>query len=124
MIYKGADTFFSKSFLEFLPRINLKLLRDTADAAHFCFKNGVVRITQQGFELLSYKDANAHVWKSQVIDFNIDIDEAVDLTSTDFVRFIQKVCMDNLDRVEYLLSITGYLLHKYKDPRRPFVANC
>jgi hypothetical protein len=120
VLYKGADTYFSKSFLEFLPRIKLNLLKDTPDAAHFCFQNGVVKITRDKFELLTYKEANAHVWRSQVIPFNIDIDESVDLLNTDFVRFMQKVCMDDIQRIEYLFSITGYLLHKYKSPTRPY----
>ena len=120
VVYKGSDTYFSKSFLEFLPRAELRLLKDTADKAHFCFQNGVVRITRTKFELLTYAEANAHVWRSQVIPFRIDVDESVDVVNTDFVRFIQKVCMDDMQRVEYLLGITGYLLHKYKDPKRPY----
>jgi hypothetical protein len=96
------------------------MIKDTPDKAHFCFMNGVVRITKSKFELLSYSEANAHVWRSQVIPFRIDIDDSVDLLGTDFIRFIQKICMDDIQRVEYILGITGYLLHKYKDPKRPY----
>ena len=80
----------------------------------------MLKITDIKFELLTYAEANAHVWRSQVIPFRIDIDESVELVNTDFAKFINAVCMEDVQRIEYMMGITGYLLHKYKDPTRPY----
>lgn len=120
VVYRGADAYFSKSLLEFMPRIELNLLKDTRDAAFFPFRNGVVKITKDKKELLKYGEVNLHVWRSQIIDFNIDIDEVIDWNAVEYMRFIEKICNDDLDRIKYVVGIIGYLLHKYKDPTRSF----
>lgn len=120
LVYKSHDSLFSKSILEFMPRINLNILKDTKDSAFFPFRNGIVKITKDNKELLKYSAFNLHVWKSQVIDYNIDIDQIIDWEAVEFKKFIDKICDDDFDRVRHVVAITGYLLHKYKDPTRPF----
>lgn len=120
IIYKGSDAYFSKSLLEFMPRIKLNLLKDTKDAAFFPYKNGVVKVTRDKKELIRYGDINMHVWRSQVIDFNIDIDEAIDWNAVEYMRFIEKICSDDIERIKYVVGLIGYLLHKWKDPTRPY----
>src|SRR5205085_2848582 len=53
---------------------------------------------------------------SQIIEFNVDIDAAFDPNLCEFYRFIRGVAGTN---DEYLTSLIGYLLHRYKDPARP-----
>ena len=120
VILKGSDAYFSKGLIEFMSRGKLNLLRDTKDAAFFPYKNGIVRVTKDKKELLKYGEVNLHVWKSQVIDFNIDIDEVIDWNAVEYMRFIEKICSEDLERIKYVVGLTGYLLHKYKDPTRPY----
>jgi phage/plasmid-associated DNA primase len=119
-IYKGANTYFSSSLLEFMQRIELNLLKDTPHEAFFSFKNGVLKVTADKKELLTYGALNCHVWKNRVIDFRIDPDEAIDWHAVEFVRFLKKICSNDLERLLYVVQIIGYILHGYKDATRPF----
>jgi hypothetical protein len=120
VIYKGSDAYFNKSFLEFIDRIDLDILRDTKEAAYFPFINGVVEVRKGGITLKAYGEIGKHIWRSQVIDFRIDIMNGLDFTLVEYMRFIDCICNKEEDRREYALSIIGYMLHKYKDPERPF----
>lgn len=119
-IYKGANTFFSESLLEFMPRINLNILKDTKEIAYYPFSNGVLKVTADKKMLLTYGQLGVHVWRNRVIDFKIDIDEAIDWQAVEFVKFIDKICNSNIDRKNYVVQIIGYILHGYKDQTRPF----
>lgn len=119
-IYKGANTFFSSSLLEFMQRIELNLLKDNKHESFFPFKNGVLKITKDKKELLTYGQMNVHVWKARVIDFRIDPDEAIDWNSVEYVQFLKKICNEDYDRLVYVVQIIGYILHGYKDPTKPF----
>lgn len=120
LILKGSEAYFSKGLIEFLSRSDFEFLKDTADAAFFPFNNGVVRVSKDKAELLSYKEIKKVIWRSQVIDFNILIDSQMDETTVEYMHFIQGICNKDMARVEYALSLMGYLLHKYKDPTRPY----
>lgn len=119
-IYKGANTYFSASLLEFMQRIELNFLRDTPHEAFFPFKNGVLKVTKDKKELLTYGALNCHVWRNRIIDFRIDPDEAIDWHAVEFVRFLKKICADDMERLVYVVQIIGYILHGYKDATRPF----
>jgi hypothetical protein len=128
LILKGADTFFSKSILEFLNRSYFDFLRDTATEAFFPFKNGVVRIDKDGAKLLTYQEIKKVIWKSQVIDHALIIDEggAANAEYATFIDLISGGATISKDesnpRFEYACSLMGYLLHKYKDYARPYAA--
>ena len=119
-VYKGANLYFSDSLLEFMQRIDLKILKDTPTEAFYPFRNGVLKVTAEKKELLTYGELGVHVWKSRVIDFNIDIDESIDWDGVEFNRFIQKICGNDIDRQIYVVQIIGYILHGYKDQTRPY----
>jgi hypothetical protein len=116
VVMKGTDTFFGKGLIEFIDAKELDILKDTPDAAFFTFSNGIVKVTRNGAELLSYGEVAKPVWRSQVIDFKIDVDNFFDESLCEFYSFLGHVAADRLD---YLLSLIGYLLHRYKDPARP-----
>jgi len=120
VVLKSHDALFSKGILEFMPRISLNILRDSPGEAFFAFSNGVVKVTKKNKELLNYGELGLHVWRSQVIPFRVDIDTVIDWNAVEFMRFVEKICNDDFDRIKYVVSIIGYILHKYKDPTRPF----
>jgi hypothetical protein len=119
LVLKGADTFFSKSILEFLNRSDFDFLKDTAEEAFFPFRNGVVRVNKEGPKLVAYKDIKKVIWRSQVIDYDILID--VDsVANAEYADFVNCVSGDNDERFRYACTLIGYLLHKYKDFAKPY----
>jgi hypothetical protein len=120
LIYKGSSILFSEAFFEFFDRADIEFLKDDKNTSYFPFKNGVVVVTKDKVELKSYGELRKCIWKSQVIDFNIAIDEDIDSENIEYYRFISEICAKDLDRIMYALSLIGYLLHKYKDPSKPF----
>ena len=121
LMYKGASMLFSDAFFEFFDRADIDFLKDTKDVSYFPFKNGVVVVTANDISLKSYGELNKCIWKSQVIDHEIHIDQTgTEPSQIEYYKFIEKISADDTDRVFYALSLIGYLLHKYKDPARPF----
>jgi hypothetical protein len=120
LIYTGANVFFSDAFFEFFERANLDFLKDDAETCYIPFKNGVVVITAKSIELKTYGQLNKYIWKSQVIDREIVLDQDIDINNIEYFRFLQRISNDEPERYIYALSLCGYLLHKYKDPSRPY----
>lgn len=119
-IYKGANQYFSDNFFEFFERAELDFLKDTREAAYIPFKNGVVKITKDKIEMLEYGSIKEVIWKSQVIDHHIYIENDFAYENVEYYKFIERICDFDPDRIVYAISLIGYLLHKYKDPARPF----
>ena len=121
IIYKGSDSYFNNSFLEFLEHKNPNILRDEADKCYFAFRNGIVVITKDEVKLLSYGELDKSIWKSQVnFNFDISIDQDFDPALCEYFNFIEKVSGDDEARRNYALTLIGYILHSYKDPAKPY----
>jgi hypothetical protein len=121
LIYKNAVTLFSVAFFEFFSRADIDFLRDTKEEAYFPFKNGVVQITKNDIKLVSYGELGKVIWKSQVIDHFIIVDqEGIQPENIEYFKFLQRISGDQQERYMYAISLIGYLLHQYKDPARPF----
>lgn len=119
LILKGSDTYFSRGILEFLNRGEFDFLKDTMTEAYFPFKNGVVKVTKEGVTLVSYSQIGKVIWTSQVIDFNILIEDEIDKT-IEYVEYLNLVCGNSEDRYNYACTLIGYVLCKYKDFARPW----
>jgi hypothetical protein len=126
-LYRGSDNYFGRGQLEFIDHANVDFLKDTKDTAYLPFKNGVVVITQEKISLLPYSEVKQHIWKDSVIDFDIELNNSS--RSGEWYKFYSCICgsddpekltTEQADQFFYLLCLTGYLLHRYKDPSRPF----
>ena len=118
----------------------LNILKDTEHECYFKFKNCIIKITEDNYEVISYKDIKGAVWETSIIkkDFN-GISKLLDNTSKTgnhfFREFVEKSILyknsssDSPNwRNEYianastnsaLLSLRtafGYLVHSYNDP--------
>lgn len=120
VVMTGSDSYFGNGFIEFLDRKKIDLLSDSFDSAYFPFTNGIVKVNKNGAKMYSYGEVGKVVWQTQVIDFNIDVDLDFDEDLCEFYTFMKKVCGEDQENLEYLLSLTGYILHQFKDPARPF----
>lgn len=123
IIYKGSDSYFNNSFFEFITHKKPVILRDEHDKCYFAFKNGIVVITEKDVKLVKYGELDKSIWKSQV-NFNtsIDIDQDFDPELCEYYRFIKKISGDNENRMNYAMTLIGYILHSYKDPSKPFAS--
>jgi hypothetical protein len=120
LILKSHDQFFSNGLLEFLPRGNYDVLADTLDFAFFPFKNGVVRVSSNDISLFSYAEVNKVVWKTQIIDFEIKLDPDIADKRPEYAEFINCISGNDADKYAFACTLIGYLLHKYKDPAKPY----
>jgi hypothetical protein len=121
MVMKGANIYFCSALLEFVDERKLDFLKDEATKAYYPFRNGVV-VVEKGKPpvLKTYGDINKHVWRNQVIDFDITIDPEIDAELIEYARFLYNISGKEQDRFEYALTLIGYMLHGFKNPSRPF----
>ncbi len=120
LVLKSHDRLFSNGILEFLPRGEYNLLTDTVDTAYFPFRNGVVRVTRDKIELVSYTEIGRVVWKTQIIDFDIRVDPDIMDKDIEYVEFLNCIAGEDKEKIYYIMTLLGYLLHKYKDPAKPY----
>jgi hypothetical protein len=120
-VYRGASVLFSEAFFEFFDRANIDFLQDTKDLSYFPFKNGVVCISNDTIKLKTYGELNKYVWKTQVIDYHIYVDDGnIKLEEIEYYKFLNYISGEDNERLMYAITLIGYLLHTYKDPSRPF----
>lgn len=120
LILKGSDSYFSKGILEFLNRGCFDFLKDTDKKAFFPFNNGIVTVCKDKICLVSYSDVNKVIWKSQVIDVDISIDQDLGAKDVEYAQFVNCISGNDENRYYYACTVIGYLLHKYKDYSKPY----
>ena len=120
ILHKGASIYFSISWLEFLKHGKYNFLKDTPNEIFFPFLNGVVCLTKSGIKIDTYKNINRVIWRSQVINFNITIDTDFDPQLSEFNKFLELISGKESDKLNYLYSVIGYCLNKFKDASRPW----
>lgn len=122
---------FGTSFLEFLPRLEPDFLKDTTDSAYYVFRNGIVKVTREKVELLSYGSINKHIWRSHIKDFDIELHQPQGSTADNyfldfddpncevFPKFLFLISGQDSTRFLSVVSHVGYAIHTYKDPTLP-----
>lgn len=103
---------FTESHLNMLESIDMKILQDTRDVSYIPFLNGVVQVTKDGVELISYIDVDGYIWKEQIIkrDFT-----RLPSHDNNFQDFVHKVSAQDDERIRAMESTLGYLIHTFKD---------
>ena len=124
-MYKGLSTYFSKHLLSRLGNVpNLSFLEAQKEAAYFCFKNSMVKVTKKGIEPISYKELNGKIiWKNSILDNSFSKLKLKDFEHSVFARFIRNLAknksedklknIDDPEREQALKTIIGYNLHSY-----------
>jgi hypothetical protein len=103
---------FTESHLNMLESIDMKILQDSKDVSYIPFRNGVVQVTKDGVELISYIDVDGYIWNEQIIARNFT---RLDSHDNDFKDFVHKVSAQDEDRIKAMESTLGYLIHTFKD---------
>jgi len=127
VVYREYLQYLSKNFMDFLSVTEFDFLKDTAKESFFPFANGVVKITAEDVTLNTYGKMKKVVWASQKIDRhitldNLKVDGEIELAGIPYAEFIRLAAGEGEGngKFEYFVSILGYLLHKYKDPKNAF----
>ena len=117
---RQTKSIFSDSFFEYIEKSNIEILRDEPETCYFPFLKGIVAVSQQGIKFITYGTINKSIWETQIIDFDIEINHFFTPNDCVFYKFISKICSDDPVRINYAISLIGYILHSYKDPAKPF----
>lgn len=114
-------TMFGDGLFDFLQPIDIDFLKDTPDTCYYPFRNGVVEIKAKGARILNYGDIDKVLWKSDIIDRDVDLDYfngTVEDNGCEFIDFLGKALGGQWPRIHSACTLIGYLLHKYKHPAR------
>lgn len=119
-IIKQTSSIFNDTFFEYIDKSDISILRDQGNKCFFPFRNGIVTITKDAVKIEKYGTITDSIWNSQIIDFDIEINQDFAPDSCEFYQFISKISGDEESRIFYALSLIGYILHSYKDPSKPY----
>lgn len=107
-----ATYLFSEKYLNFIDSINLLLLEDKRDVCYLPFKNGVVKVTENDYNVIPFLDVDGYIWEKQIIDRTFT---KIATKKTDFDNFIQNITNKNEERYNSFISTIGYLIHAHKN---------
>lgn len=109
-----------KDFLYHLNHLpnDSSVLRDSKKISYIPFKNGILKITPDNQELISYDDWDGYIWSKDLIDHDY-IPAPVNIMHNVY-DFFTKIT-DDRQSFAGLLSAIGYMLSTYKDPSEPRV---
>jgi hypothetical protein len=119
-IMKQTSSIFTDAFFEYIDKADVKILHDKQDKCYFPFSNNIITISKESIDVINYGSVDEYIWKSQIIDRDVKINLDFDVQSAVFFKFLMKISGDDLQRVQYAMTLIGYILHSYKDPSKPF----
>jgi hypothetical protein len=117
-----SGTLFSAHNLNLLNEIKVSEVRDTIDKSYLFFQNCYLEVTAEKIIKKEYSSLQDYIWEGDIAkyDFVSAIPESI-TPSGEFYEFIKDVTKHPIKEVEIhnlesLITITGYLLHRYKNP--------
>jgi len=119
-IMKQTSSIFTDAFFEYIDKAEVKILHDKQDKCYFPFSNNIITISKDSIDVINYGSVDEYIWESQIIDRDVKINPDFDVQSAVFFKFLMKISGDDLQRVQYAMTLIGYILHSYKDPSKPF----
>jgi hypothetical protein len=125
-IFHRSKPLFHKQNLSLLKTVNLNECKDTKDKTYLFFNDCVLELNAHFIMVKDYKEIEGIVFESDICDFNLKSklgDSKVLLNlepEGEFYEFLQDLCKNSNKVVsekslESLVSIIGYLVHRYKD---------
>jgi hypothetical protein len=120
-IMKQTTSIFTDSFFEFIDKSEVEILQDTATTCYFPFRNGIITVTKDNISKINYGSIEGKsVWDAQINEFDIIVNNDYIIDTSVYYQFLSKICADDQERVQYAISLIGYVLHSYKDSSKPF----
>jgi len=104
-------SYFSSASIDILKALKKPFLRDEAEHSYFFYKNGLVKVSENGMELIPYQQIHDKlIWKSWIKDHDIDLDS--DRSKSMFEDFIANVASDERSKKGFISAI-GYMLSNF-----------
>jgi len=103
---------FSSSHLNMVDSVSIKMIQDTKSESYIPYRNGIVKVSESGTELISYIDVDGYIWENQILRRDFDVSVSF---KNDFQDFVHKISNNDEDRIKSLETTIGYLIHSYKD---------
>lgn len=102
--------------LDLLPVLEDCFVRDTKEAVHLFYANGIAKVMATSIQYIPYDEAGGYVWKNWIVNRPIPQDRVCD--GPDLFRSFIRHAGGDVDSsdVQALESIFGYLVSRYKDP--------
>lgn len=106
---------------------------DTENEAYFYFKNGFVVVTKEGYVFKTYdkmptvrvrvgeqeKEVTKVIWKNQILPHNFTLKPKSEWEKSDWYLFAKNISQADMpERVDTLLTLSGYLLHGFMGKKR------
>ena len=121
--FHAQSSVFKELSMYDLPVKQYEFIEDSQNIARFCFKNGVAVVTPDKIEMFDYsKFEQKVIWKSKIVSkaFTPRPLEEVQLNS-EYYKFFQHITYNkdvrfSEERLKNLITLNGYLLHRYKNP--------
>jgi hypothetical protein len=137
---KDFKKIYSEGVLDMLRTIEINTFQDTLNESFVMYKNGLLKITNDGVEFSNEK--NRFIWVENTVNRNFDIEkfnaefkgfdldkDSSDFSSSkqfnhlvdksDFAHFVALVMESDPDRFLSCISVFGYLINTYRDPTNP-----
>ncbi len=94
-------------------------LKDNENISYKCYKQGILVVEKdKEFKFISYEKAPGFIWKNAIIDREFRLMSDKELMEGDFFTFVTKIT-NNENHFDSVCTALGYLLHGYKDQRKP-----
>lgn len=112
--YKSIGNYFNDKRLALLTHEEPFIFnKDTATESYVYYKNGYVKVTKDGWDLLHYSTLKGCIWETQILERNFTFKKLENENSkfdSVFSKFMGKIS-GNVSRFDALCSIVGYNLH-------------
>ena len=104
--YLSSDKFLSLT----LETLDLVTLRDTAEKSFIPYLNGILEVTKEKSELVSYEELDHYIWESHILKRNYVQHKRED-AHNDYSTFVGNISNQEIGGLE---SVLGYLICTYK----------
>lgn len=106
------------NLVNWIGKKELSFIKDTPKISYFFFRNCIVKVTANKITTHAYTEIEGHVWEEHVIDTDFTIAQPSCTTDLQgpFHNFLNILTTNGADNLDSLLTIIGYVIHRYKDP--------
>jgi len=109
----------NKAIILSLPECSMNPIKDTRNISYKYYQNGIVKVEpDKEVILVSYDSVPGFVWDNMIKQRDFKIPEDTQFEKAIFARFVRNIA-NNDDHFTSICSALGYLLHTYKDQRKP-----
>jgi len=108
----GVSSYINKGKHNLLKTVDIPIDKDPKEASWFYFQNTAVKVTKGNIELVKYENLTHKIWASRILERDYKPSKG---NTSDFYQFMFNLAGQNDERFIALMTILGYLLHRYQN---------